>query len=126
MEADLLEIFRLDILDLYRGRLSLRRVHVLVHRLLNMPGRSALSAVVNKAAEWETTEHLLAALVDELALSNYMFQLVNFKGTPALPEPINRPGGDDKKPGETRKPKKPAQEFASPEKVASVFTSLQF
>jgi len=30
---------------------------------------------VNEAAEWGTSEHLLATLVDELALSNYLLFL---------------------------------------------------
>jgi hypothetical protein len=95
-----------------------------------MPGRSALCGAVNESAEWETSEHLLAALIDELALSNYMFQKVNFKAEPNVPQPVKRPGSDkEKDKGSTTKPRnlKPQlKEFASPQKVASVFASLQF
>lgn len=131
IEADLLEFFNIDLLDMYRGTLSVRRVHVLVHRLLKMAGRSALSSAVNSSAEWSNTEHLLAALVDEVAVTNYMYQQVNFKGDAPVPEPVKRPESSDSHVGapsenvkKTRKVSK--KEFASPEKVASVFASLQF
>lgn len=97
-----------------------------------MPGRSALCSAVDKGAEWEISDHLLAALVDEMAISNYFFQSANFKGSPKPPKPIPRPENQE---GRVNAPsegsrrehsRQPKGDFASTEKVASVFASLQF
>lgn len=131
VEADLLEIFNVDICDLYTGRMSIRRLSVLIKRLLSLPGRSALCSAVNEAAEWGTSEHLLATLVDELALSNYLFISANSKQRPPQPKPVRRPGDGSRRDSseDTRlKAAKPVkkQEFATPKQVAAIFDSLQF
>ncbi|MDT9681713.1 hypothetical protein RND61_06445 [Streptomyces sp. TRM76323] len=65
----------MDLLDWHRGRLSSRRLAVLVR---HMPRDSALArAVHGEAAEWAVTDHLLAAAVDHLAEANWMFATVN-------------------------------------------------
>ncbi|MFF5975766.1 hypothetical protein ACFY7C_30095 [Streptomyces sp. NPDC012769] len=49
-------------------------------------------------AEWSLTDHLLAAVVDHLAVSNWMFQCVNTgedDEQPEYPKPVPRPGNDD-------------------------------
>ncbi|MFI8961434.1 hypothetical protein ACIGO8_04890 [Streptomyces sp. NPDC053493] len=51
-----------------------------------------------EAAEWSISDHLLAAAVDHLAVSNWMFQMVNTDedgDQPDPPKPVPRPGVDD-------------------------------
>lgn len=58
IEADLSRFHNLDLCDLYRGTLSLRRVGVLVHHL---PHNSALVIALNDGQpKWTNIEHLLA------------------------------------------------------------------
>ncbi|MFF1908621.1 hypothetical protein [Kitasatospora sp. NPDC058218] len=96
LEADLLEHFGIDLLDLWRGRLSLRRVHVLINSLMHKPGRSALLAAMDETTQWGTAEHLLARVSDALELSNFLFIKANSEdaGDLPLPAPVPRPGND--------------------------------
>ncbi|WP_240045804.1 hypothetical protein, partial [Streptomyces sp. L-9-10] len=65
----------MDLLDWHRGRLSARRLAVLIE---HMPRDSAIShALHGDAAEWTVTDYLLAAAVDHLAAANWMFASVN-------------------------------------------------
>lgn len=111
IEADLLEHFGIDLLDLYRGKLSLRRVYVLMDRLISMPGRSALSRAIDPQAEWDTNNFLTAELIDRLDLSNWLMYRANFEdsGDMPMPKPFPRPG---------HKEEEPAIEFASNEEIA--------
>ncbi|MGW6362089.1 hypothetical protein ACWFR5_44720 [Streptomyces sp. NPDC055092] len=83
----------MDLLDWYRGRLSSRRLAVLVRHL---PRDGALArALHGDGAEWTVTDHLLARIVDELAQNNWMFATVNRDEDSEpldYPEPIPRPG----------------------------------
>lgn len=83
----------MDLLDWHRGRLSSRRLSVLVKHL---PRDSAtLRELHGEAAEWTVTDHLLAAAVDQLAEANWMFATVNRdeEAEPLdYPEPVPRPG----------------------------------
>ncbi|MCT4355835.1 DUF5361 domain-containing protein [Streptomyces sp. Je 1-79] len=83
----------MDLLDWHRDRLSARRLAVLIK---HMPRDSALlSETDGEAAEWSTTDYLLAAVVDHLAVSNWMFSTVN-SGEDSEPmdppKPVPRPG----------------------------------
>ncbi|MFI6107263.1 hypothetical protein [Streptomyces sp. NPDC051310] len=84
----------MDLLDWHRGRLSSRRLAVLVR---HMPRDSALArAVHGEAADWGVSDYLLAAAVDHLAESNWMFATVNQdEDAEALeyPTPVPRPDG---------------------------------
>lgn len=95
LEADLLRHYGVDLLDWHRGRLSSRRLAVLVR---HMPRDSALArAVHGEAAEWAVTDHLLAAAVDHLAEANWMFATVNQDEDAEpleYPTPVPRPGGE--------------------------------
>lgn len=51
-----------------------------------------MQAVAGDAARWGSQEHLLAALIDSVNVSNYLFARVHFKGNPNRPKPIRRPG----------------------------------
>ncbi|MGW6144617.1 hypothetical protein ACWFRM_23265 [Streptomyces sp. NPDC055144] len=89
----------MDLLDWYRGRLSSRRLAVLVR---HMPRDSALTRELQgEAAEWGVTDHLLAHAVDQLREGNWMFATVNRDEEAEsleFPEPLPRPGAQDTEP----------------------------
>jgi len=60
IEADLARFYRIDLCDFYRGRLSSRRLSVLIRHL---PHDSALVTAINDGQPvWSSVEHLLADL----------------------------------------------------------------
>ncbi len=83
----------MDLLDWHRGRLTSRRLAVLVK---HMPRDSAVSRELDgDGAEWTVTDYLLAAAVDHLAAANWMFASVNTDedaDPPEMPVPVPRPG----------------------------------
>ncbi|MDJ0465193.1 hypothetical protein [Streptomyces sp. H27-C3] len=85
----------MDLLDWHRGRLSSRRLAVLVK---HMPRDSAVVRDLHgESAEWSVTDYLLATTVDQLAESNWMFATVNQdeEAEPLeYPVPVARPSGD--------------------------------
>ncbi|MFC7792374.1 hypothetical protein [Streptomyces cinereoruber] len=113
----------MDLLDWHRGKLSSRRVLVLIKHL---PRDSALQRELHgEAAEWSVTDHLLAAAVDHLAAANWMFQCVNASedgDQPEPPKPVPRPGGGDEeaeeRDGETPEAENPG---VSPAQLARFF-----
>lgn len=68
MEADLARYHHIDLVDLYRGELSLRKVHVLVTHL---PHDSALVKTLSDAPVFGLTDYLLADLWVLLAKANF-------------------------------------------------------
>ena len=93
LEADLLRHYGVDLLDWHRGRLSSRRLAVLVRHL---PRDSAtLDGLHGEAAQWSVTDYLLASVVDQLAEANWMFATVNRDEDAdplEYPKPVPRPG----------------------------------
>jgi hypothetical protein len=89
-----------DLLDRYRGRLSSRRLAVLIKHL---PRGSAVSRdLYGESADWSVTDHLLAAAVDHLAAANWMFARVNSdeeSDRPDPPVPVPRPSGTPEEDG---------------------------
>ncbi|KOG89517.1 hypothetical protein [Streptomyces varsoviensis] len=83
----------MDLLDWHRGRLSSRRLSVLVRQL---PRDSAVNRELHgEVTEWGTAEHLLAAITDHLAAANWMTIAMNGEegsDPPDYPEPVPRPG----------------------------------
>ncbi|MGK5631221.1 hypothetical protein [Streptomyces sp. URMC 123] len=83
----------MDLLDWHRGRLSSRRLAVLLEHL---PRDGAVArALHEEAAEWSVTDHLLATVADQLAVANWMFATVNSDEDAdplEYPAPIPRPG----------------------------------
>ncbi|WP_353947106.1 hypothetical protein ABII15_18240 [Streptomyces sp. HUAS MG91] len=83
----------MDLLDWHRGRLSSRRLALLVQHL---PRDAALNLELHgEAAEWSVTDHLLAHVIDQLRESNWMFAMVNRDeddDPPEFPDPLRRPG----------------------------------
>lgn len=117
VEADLLELFHIDILDYYRGKLSLRRVFVLLTRLMSMAGRSALASALDIRAEWSTSEYMIAEVIDRLELSNWLAIEINSeKNDVPQPVPMPRPGHKEVTPAE--------REFATPAEVAALFAGF--
>lgn len=89
----------MDLLDRHRGRLSSRRLAVLVRHL---PRDSAVHReLYGEAADWAVTDHLLAAAVDHLAAANWMFARVNSDedaDATEPPAPLPRPDGTRRDP----------------------------
>lgn len=111
----------MDLLDLWRGRLSFRRLGVFIKSLLKKPGRSMLLMAMDESAEWDVEEYLLARISDALELSNYLFIQANSAEDAEpieLPEPIERPG----QPQEVKQ--KPKPQFASGQEVAAFFNRM--
>ncbi|WP_200303748.1 hypothetical protein [Streptomyces adelaidensis] len=83
----------MDLLDWHRGRLTSRRLAVLVKHL---PRDSAtLQELHGEASRWSVTDYLLASVVDQLSEANWMFATVNRdEDSDPLdyPEPVPRPG----------------------------------
>ncbi|UFQ16414.1 MULTISPECIES: hypothetical protein [Streptomyces] len=121
MEADFLEFFGVDLLDVHRGRLSLRRVHVLIQSLLKKPGRSTFLAAVDQSAEWSITDHLIARVADTSEISNFLFIKANSEEADDLtpPEPIPRPGQEKQE-----KPQEPEYAFADGAELSSFFAQM--
>ncbi|MER5862348.1 hypothetical protein [Kitasatospora sp. NPDC002040] len=95
----------MDLLDWHRGRLSSRRLSVLVQHLPR--DSNTVRALHGEAAEWTLTDHLLAAAVDHLAVANWMFLSVNRdedSDPPERPEPVPRPGDDEEQDDEPQEP----------------------
>lgn len=89
--------FHLDLLDYYRGGISIRRLNVLVWRLLKMHGRSAVAeALLGEQARWGNAEYILADIADRLDAGNFLFIEANkAEGTDnPMPKPYPRPGVD--------------------------------
>ncbi|MFJ7064543.1 hypothetical protein [Streptomyces sp. NPDC101115] len=76
-----------------------------------------------EAAEWSITDHLLAAVVDHLAVANWMFQCVNTgedDDQPEYPTPVPRPGNDDED-GQDDDSDEHTNEAVSPSALARFF-----
>lgn len=117
IEADLLAHFGVDLLDFWSGRMSIRRLRVLLRRLpatsctvaamradprwreaatRHKPSHEQAEAVEHR--EWGVAEHLLADIADQLAIGNWTQALIHRKkGAPApkAPPRIPRPGVPD-------------------------------
>ncbi|WP_327354620.1 hypothetical protein [Streptomyces sp. NBC_01304] len=92
LEADLLRHYGVDLLDWHRGRLTSRRLAVLI-RHLPRDGAVAREAE-GEAADWSVTDYLLAHAVDQLAEANWMFATVNQDEDSdplEFPKPVPRP-----------------------------------
>lgn len=87
--------------------------------LQHLPRDSAFArALHGEDAEWGLGEHLLAAVVDHLAIGNWLFtsaHLAEGESPPEQPEPVPRPGVE----GSSGEP-----ETASPEELARFFAGL--
>lgn len=95
LESDLLMHFGIDLRDLFTGRLSFRRLGVLINRLVGMYGQSAVSvALLGEAARWSNTEYLIADLIDRVEILNWLTTEIHKSPNTSnpIPEPHPRPG----------------------------------
>lgn len=92
LEADFLEFYRIDLLDAWRGDLSLRRVLVLVEQLTHTSGSRYRAAALKDDMfhGWGRAETLAADLIDRVAALSYITARAN-GGKPRKPEPYPRP-----------------------------------
>ena len=104
IEADLQQFYGVALSDLTVGRLTWRRLGVLVRQL---PAESRVVATLNRGSsgEWPMSDHLLALILDALHAANWQ----RGGGKSSRPRPIRRPGAGtrstygraDRSPGET-------------------------
>ncbi|WP_322767684.1 hypothetical protein [Frankia sp. Cr1] len=103
----------MDLLDLYRGRLSWRRLRVIIRHL---PADSALARELHgESADWSRTDRLLADLVDIGRLHMHTTVAVNLgkdqRHPWPAPQPVPRPWMAEPAPP-------PAARRASPAEIA--------
>jgi hypothetical protein len=77
----------LDLLDLWRGKLSPRKASVLA---VGLPAGAVVWQVAGVDSAWTTTDHLLARAIDALEVANWMRSEDGSKGK-NRPEPVLRP-----------------------------------
>lgn len=89
IEADLQQFYGVTLSDLTVGRLTWRRLGVLVRQL---PTESRVLAIMSRgtSAEWPVSDHLLALILDALHGANWQ----RGGGKSARPRPVRRPGTD--------------------------------
>lgn len=68
MEADFQRFYGLDLLDLWRGKLTPRKVSVLA---VALPAGAVTWQLAGVDSAWTTTDHLLAQVVDVLNGANW-------------------------------------------------------
>jgi hypothetical protein len=92
IEADFLELYGVDLLDVWRGALTPRRALVLVEQLSNVP-RSRYRAAVLDDSAWHNygpLEGHLADLIDHVAALTFV-TVKAAGGKPKKPTPYPRP-----------------------------------
>lgn len=94
LEADFQRYYGLDLLDIYRGTLSPRKVAALA---ANLPAGAATWQEMGVDAAWTAEEHMLALIADTLQAANW--QRGGGKGK--QPKPLPRPA-DMKKQNEAK------------------------
>ncbi|MEU5685140.1 hypothetical protein DEJ48_20350 [Streptomyces venezuelae] len=118
----MLRFYGLDLLDWHRGRLSSRRLAVLIRQL---PREGAVARETEgEAAEWSVGDYLLAHAVDQLAQANWMFATVNQdEDADPLdpPQPIPRPDADALPDAGVEQLPEPADPKPTAEQLAAFF-----
>ncbi|MFD7257174.1 hypothetical protein [Streptomyces sp. NPDC059874] len=109
-----MEFFGVDLLDLWRGRLSIRRVGVLINSLMKKPGRSTLLEAMDERTRWGESEYLLARISDALEVSNYLFFKANAQDSDDLDEPLPIP-----RPGQPEPEEQPVEQFSSAQELSN-------
>ena len=112
----------IDLLDFFRGRMSARRLWVLIKGLVEDPKTNTARAV---GGPWALETMLLAAVVDDLRLGNYILAAANSakgKNPLPMPKPIPRPGVEEQPSNATVK--KFGHTTKTPEEVMAVLASF--
>lgn len=93
LEADFLEVYRVDLTDVWRGAMTPRRALVLVGQLLTTPASRYRTAAIGFAPEYAgyaRLEAMTADLIDRIAELTYITAKAN-GGRPRKPESYPRP-----------------------------------
>lgn len=118
------EFFDIDLLDLWRGRLSFPEISAYIKSLLTKQGRSALLMALDETAVWPHEAHILARVSDALELSNFLFLKANANeeeiGPIPTPLPLPRPGIEPTPPQTPASP----EEFATGQEVTDFFAHM--
>lgn len=125
LEADLLMHFGVDLVDFWGGKLSLRRVGVLIRRLLAMHGRSAVSeAYLGEQAAWSNEAYIMADIRDSIEAGNYLFLSAHKSDGYRMPDfkPYPRPGLDSSL--LVYKSDEPEADWASPQEISQLFKRM--
>lgn len=91
MEADLSQYHRLDLADLYRGRLTYRQVLV---RVMNLPAESATWTAVRGGPAWTIAHDIADATRMHIAVGRGV-PAKDLKPHWASPAHVAKPQGDD-------------------------------
>lgn len=89
----------IDLLDWFRGSMTSRRLWSLIRQLVEDPNSATHRSI---GGPWNLDQLLLAAVVDDIRLGNYILAAANSpkgKNPLPLPKPIPRPGVEDHGPG---------------------------
>lgn len=79
----------MDILDIWRGKLSIRRA---INFLKHLPGESALAQRgVAGDGRWSNAEHLLAVVCDSLGVMDFHQLKIHTKSKVSAPKHLPRP-----------------------------------
>lgn len=115
----------MDIRDLFRGRISFRRMILIIERLAEDPTTSLHRKLVDG---WTRQDQLLAASVDEARYGHYLFGAANTpKGKPnpiPMPPRIERPGVTNENTSGERVVKKFGQTTKSREEIEQLLASF--
>lgn len=123
----------IDLLDFYRGKISLRRLLVFVSELPRSSRTitELLSREHGALVEWDQKDYMLADLIDSVRVSNYWLeQNVQMKTdnprTPKKPVPAYRPKADVDTAPETHEAAiERAKEYASEEQITNFIDRFQ-
>lgn len=113
-----MQTYGIDLLDLYRDKLSLRKLLLFAVRL---PKTSHLMQAIGQsehgeAVRWNEDTYFLADCANNLRLANYLFQMKMYlqndkKGQePKMPDMIHEPGYEE-----------PKAEFAKEDQLLAMF-----
>lgn len=111
-----------DVLDFYRGRISVRRMITLIKGLAADPNTNTGREI---GGPWGLDTLLLAAAVDDIRLNNFILAAANSpkgKNPLPLPKPIPRPGVEDQPSNTTTK--KFGATTKTPEEVKAILKSF--
>jgi hypothetical protein len=88
LEADMQQHFGIELADLYRGRLSLRRLRVLIDHL-PVESRTArsLADAPPELAHWTLDSALLGRLVDEMSAMRWTYESAHVEPRDRRPPP---------------------------------------
>ena len=96
LEADFEREYQMDLLDLYRGNIPVRKVANLA---ANLPAGALIWQVTEHPNSWTTTDYLLAEQVDALNIANW---IAGGAKANDKPKPLPRPAPSDKNKKKTK------------------------